>query len=146
MSKVRDVARRARNRIVGDIPTLDQRLAEVERRINNQHNRIQRTEQRLTRWTPTVTNVRVNLEVLNNQVASLEERLAALTAPVVAAGDDAARAEARDLVQAIQEEHARVRARLTLMANYEERLRRVEMAVIEALTLLPDPTLEPAAE
>ena len=51
-----------------------------------------------------------------------------------------------DLVQAIQEEHARVRARLTLMANYEERLRRVEMAVIEALTLLPDPTLEPAAE
>ena len=146
MSKVRDVARRARNRIVGRGPTLNERMVEVERRINNQHNRIQRTEQRLSKWSPVVTNVRVNLEVLNNQVASLEERLAGLTAPIVAAGDDAARAEARDLVQAIQEEHARVRARLTLMANYEERLRRVEVAVIEALTLLPDPTLESAAE
>jgi outer membrane murein-binding lipoprotein Lpp len=146
MSKIRDAARQARNRIVGRGPTLAERMVEVERRVSNQHNRIQRTEQRVSKWSPAVTNVRVNLEVLNNQVASLEERLAGLSAPVVAPGDDAARAEARDLVQAIQEEHARVRARLTLMANYEERLRRVEVAVIEALTLLPDPPLEPAAE
>lgn len=71
---------------------------------------------------------------LTAQVAALEERAARLErehAPeIVIPGDGAAVAEARSLVDAIRREHEQVRARLQIIAQYEERLRRVEEAIL----------------
>jgi uncharacterized protein involved in exopolysaccharide biosynthesis len=92
---------------------------EVTVRLNRQHERIAELERELARVSP--------------QVAALEERLAGLTAPpaspdlgTVLAGDDPA---AADLLDAIRAEHARVRARISAAAKYEERLRQLEEKV-----------------
>jgi uncharacterized protein involved in exopolysaccharide biosynthesis len=95
---------------------------EVTVRLNRQHERIAELERELARVSP--------------QVAALEERLAALSAPptppelgTVLESDDPAAAE---LLEAIRAEHARVRARISAAARYEERLRQLEEQV-EAL-------------
>lgn len=63
------------------------------------------------------------------QLAALEtkvERLRlALETPVETPDPDAL-TEARSLVETIQEEHRRIRVRLTALTQYEERLRRIE--------------------
>jgi uncharacterized protein involved in exopolysaccharide biosynthesis len=95
---------------------------EVTVRLNRQHERIAELERELARVSP--------------QVAALEERLAALSAGsaipdlgTVLESDDPA---AADLLEAIRAEHARVRARISAAAKYEERLRQLEEKV-EAL-------------
>lgn len=104
---------RQRVRAVFGIPQLNQRL-DRQRAIIDEHQR------ELARVAP--------------QVAALEARLAALTGASPATPDlESAldRAEAgdsvpADLLEAIRAEHARVRARVSAAARYEERLRRVE--------------------
>ena len=67
----------------------------------------------------------VQLGALEERLGRLDEQLA--TGPV--AGDDAARAEARSILDAVRREHEQVRVRLQIISHYEERLRRVEAAV-----------------
>jgi chromosome segregation ATPase len=68
----------------------------------------------------------VQVGVLETRLNQLEERLGAGTF----VADDAQAAEARSLVEAVRREHEQVRARLQLVSSYEERLRRVEEAVV----------------
>lgn len=95
---------------------------EVTVRLNRQHERIAELERELARVSP--------------QVAALEERLAALTGPsgTAAPADlavvlDSATPDAAELLAAIRAEHARVRARISAAAKYEERLRALEEKV-----------------
>ena len=89
----------------------------VQQRFDRQHERIAELERELARVSP--------------QVAALEERLAVLEvgAPaaddgsgVLASGDPSA----AELLAAVRAEHARVRARISAAARYEERLRALE--------------------
>jgi uncharacterized coiled-coil protein SlyX len=70
------------------------------------------------------------LRRMSAHLAALDERLAAVERPTAApepgeVGQD----EARSLVREIRDEHARVRARLTVIARYEERIGRLETAL-----------------
>jgi uncharacterized protein involved in exopolysaccharide biosynthesis len=92
---------------------------EVTVRLNRQHERIAELERELARVSP--------------QLAGLEERVAALATPppapdlgTVLSSDDPGAAE---LLAAIRAEHARVRARISAAAKYEERLRQLEETV-----------------
>jgi DNA repair exonuclease SbcCD ATPase subunit len=79
---------------------------------------------------------RVDHGRMSGQVGSLEERLADLEAARQAgplAATDEERDEAHSLVQAVRREHDQVRVRMQVVSSYEERLRRVEEAVVEAL-------------
>jgi hypothetical protein len=75
---------------------------------------------------------RVDLDRIATDLRSLEQRLDAMTAatdPVT--GDEAEVAEARNVLEAVRSEHARVRARLQVVSRYEERIRRIEEAVVK---------------
>jgi hypothetical protein len=71
---------------------------------------------------------------LMNQVGVLEERLGSLEERLGSGtfvADDQQMAEARDLVQAVRQEHQQVRVRMQIISHYEERLRRVEDAMAQ---------------
>lgn len=92
---------------------------EVTVRLNRQHERIAELEREVARLSP--------------QVAALEERLAAAAAPSAAPDLGAVLSsdapDAVELLEAIRAEHARVRARISAAAKYEERLRQLEEKV-----------------
>lgn len=64
-------------------------------------------------------------------VAALEERVGGLERPAAGTGQggEPLPAEARDLLEEVRAEHARVRARITAAALYEERIGRLESSV-----------------
>ncbi|SDO72913.1 hypothetical protein SAMN04489867_0430 [Pedococcus dokdonensis] len=72
------------------------------------------------------------------QVGVVEERLGRIEEAlrreefVGDEGDEGDRAEARSLVEAVRREHEQVRVRMQVIAQYEERLRRLEEAVAKA--------------
>jgi hypothetical protein len=66
----------------------------------------------------------------------IEERLQDLTDKVEAGSYDATedeKAEARSLIEAVREEHQRIRVRFGAVTRYEERLRRLESALAEEM-------------
>lgn len=68
------------------------------------------------------------------QIGIVEERLGKIEESLRGAefdADDAERAEARSLVEAVRREHEQVRVRMQVIAQYEERLRRLEDAVVK---------------
>lgn len=91
------------------------------RRLDDHARRLEHTQGR-QEWTAN------ELERIIPQVASFETRLAALEELLagVPAGDDAQVAQARSLIDEIRREHAQIRVRLTGVAQYEERLGRLE--------------------
>jgi hypothetical protein len=91
---------------------LDRRLGEVERRLHAVEGESSWSANELARLAP--------------QAAAFEARLEQQFRPIVLTGDLADVPEARLLLEAVREEHARVRARLALVSAYEERLRRLE--------------------
>ena len=71
--------------------------------------------------------------LLTIQVGVLEQRVARLEDALRTerfAGDDAEHAEAASLVEAVRREHEQIRVRMQVIAQYEERLRRMEAAVV----------------
>lgn len=72
---------------------------------------------------------------VETRLADLEQRLADALAARADGGapapDAAALAEGRSLLDEVRDEHARARARMQVVAAYEERLRRVEESVAE---------------
>ena len=67
------------------------------------------------------------------QIGICEERLGRIEEQLrdeVFAGDAAEHAEARSLVEAVRREHDQVRIRMQVIGQYEERLRRLEDAVV----------------
>lgn len=77
-------------------------------------------------YTREVNRISPQLAALETKVERLRLALEALTAPGVGSSTPAEVAEARGLVESIQEEHRRIRVRLTALTQYEERLRRIE--------------------
>lgn len=68
------------------------------------------------------------------QVGVCEERLGKIEEQLRGeqfAGEEAEHAEARSLVEAVRREHEQVRVRMQVIGQYEERLRRMEDAVVK---------------
>nr|WP_233520162.1 hypothetical protein [Prauserella sp. PE36] len=97
------------------------RLAEQERRVADLAAELDRVRGDL-RWTTG------EVERLIPHVAAQEARLEDLRAKIALTppADKAELAEARSLVEEVQRQHAQVRVRLTGIARYEERLRKLE--------------------
>ena len=91
---------------------LDKRIGDLERRLD--------AVERESSWSAN------ELARLGPQAAAFETRLEQQARPVVLTGELADLPEARLLVDVVREEHARIRARLSLVSAYEERLRRLE--------------------
>jgi septal ring factor EnvC (AmiA/AmiB activator) len=98
---------------------VDRRLGELDRRLGSLDGRLGAVERRAD-WSAN------ELARLAPQVAALETRVEQKARPTVLAGGLEDLPEARALVELVREEHARVRARLSLVSAYEERLRRIE--------------------
>jgi hypothetical protein len=99
----------------------DRRLGDIGGRVDEHGHRLDHT-QRLQEWSAN------ELERMIPQVASFETRLAAVEELLAAvpAADSAQVAQARSLIDEIRREHAQIRVRLTGVAQYEERLGRLE--------------------
>lgn len=75
--------------------------------------------------------VRVDLEQIANQLRAIEHRLDSavpIGGAVVGTPDEVA--EARNVLDEVRAEHERMRVRMTVALRYEERLRRIEEAVV----------------
>ena len=112
---------------------LDEALAPVRRKLAAQNQRITRLENRLDkRLRQASGKVKQNtqdLDRLQPQIASLEQRVEQLrerldAAPVTGSPDELE--EARRLVELVRREHEQVRARISAATWYEERLRLIE--------------------
>lgn len=90
------------------------RLADLERRFNE--------VEKLQRWSAN------ELERIIPQVAAQESQLESLRQKIsaVPATDQPQIDEARSLIDEIQREHSQIRVRLTAVAQYEDRLRKLE--------------------
>jgi chromosome segregation ATPase len=108
-------------RLRGD---LDRRLGELDGRVGSLERRLDAVE-RQADWSAN------ELARLAPQVAALETRVEQKARPTVLAGELQDLPEARSLVEVVREEHARVRARLSLVSAYEERLRRLEERLLQ---------------
>ena len=95
---------------------LDKRIGELERRLDPVERESSWSANELARLAP--------------QAAAFEGRLEQQARPQVLTGHLADLPEARTLVEVVREEHARVRARLSLVSAYEERLRRLEQRAL----------------
>lgn len=104
-------------------------LAEEHRRtVDELHGRIDELTrrfdevERLQRWTAN------ELERIVPQVASQESQLESLREKITAvpAADQPQIDESRSLIDEIRREHAQIRVRLTAVAQYEDRLRKLE--------------------
>ncbi len=93
---------------------LDRRLANFERRF--------REVERLQHWSAN------ELERIIPQIAAQESQLEALRAKLEAmpAADQPQIDESRALIDEIRREHSQIRVRLTAVAQYEDRLRKLE--------------------
>lgn len=106
----------------------EHRLAEHDRRLDHHGDRLDDHGRRLDHTQGRQEWTANELERIIPQVASFESRLAAVEELLAAvpAGDDAQVAQARSLIDEIRREHAQIRVRLTGVAQYEERLGRLE--------------------
>ncbi|MGH8968568.1 MAG: hypothetical protein ACRDV1_01325 [Actinomycetes bacterium] len=121
----------------------DERLKRQGERLKGQGERLKGHGEQLREHREVLKDVRRaatsahNLfEILASQVGGIEERLQSLTEKVELDRYDATdeeTAEARSLVEAIREEHRRIRVRFGVVARYEERLRRLESALAEEM-------------
>ena len=106
---------------------LDERLRHIEedyaRRLGELERRMGEVE-RESSWSAN------ELARIAPQVSAFETRLEQQTQAEVFTGDLADVPEARQLLDGVREEHARVRARLALVSAYEERLRRLEARIL----------------
>lgn len=93
---------------------LDERMADLDRRF--------RELERLQQWSAN------ELERIIPQIAAQEERLETLREQLAAvpAADRPQLDESRSLIDEIRREHSQIRVRLSAVAQYEDRLRRLE--------------------
>jgi chromosome segregation ATPase len=96
-------------------------VGELRGRLDDLLRRFDEVE-RLQRWTAN------ELERIVPQVAAQESQLESLREKIsdVPAGDQAQVDESRSLIDEIRREHAQIRVRLTAVAQYEDRLRKLE--------------------
>ncbi|SEK25705.1 hypothetical protein SAMN04515665_101237 [Blastococcus sp. DSM 46786] len=101
-------------------------LKNVSERVDRLDQVAHAGEERLRRLDEQSTWNAHQISRLAPQAAALEQRLERQARPVVVQTDGQDLPEARSLVEVVREEHARVRARLSTLSAYEERIRRLE--------------------
>jgi DNA repair ATPase RecN len=114
----------------------DAKLARQGERLTTLGERLKRNKELLDEMKPVAYRVQSLYEILAAQVGAIEERLQDLTEKVEAGGfdgTDAEKAETRSLIEAVREEHQRIRVRFGAVTQYEERLRRLESALAEEM-------------
>jgi hypothetical protein len=120
---VRRVSRRLDHAISWRV---DQALVPLRERLDVLE---QRVDQRLPQAANKANAAHTEVQRMEPQVASMEQRLEELRERVdtnLEPGTSAERAEARRLIEAVRTEHERIRSRMTAIAWYEDRLRKVE--------------------
>ncbi|HWE91379.1 MAG TPA: hypothetical protein VG317_18105 [Pseudonocardiaceae bacterium] len=118
-ARVEDIAARHAGKVAEDLAVVRGELAEVRAAVAGLRGELAEARGRLE-------PVEVELHRIGAQQAAVETRTSALERPAVT-GDPDQRSVA--LVEEIRAEHARIRARLTAVAHYEERLGKVEEAL-----------------
>lgn len=105
-----------------------ERLSGFDDRMNDHQRRLDGLEHRLADVQRVAGDTAHDLQRLAPMVAAQEERLQELRDRLAAVPAATAPEvdEARSLIEEIRREHAQVRVRLTGIAQYEERLRRLE--------------------
>lgn len=124
------------DRLRGDLqPQLDElrqhQHAELQRQLDEHWARLDRLESRINELQFGLDFAVDETRRLEPHIAALEERvttLAELAHDRLAQPADGELAEARSVLAEVRTEHARMRARLTAMAKYEERIGRLEEA------------------
>jgi len=112
---------------------VDPRLAGSDRRLADIEGRLRRQRRELDRVSREVTACASLLQRLIPQLAALEVRLSEQQRdPATVTGTPDEVEQARSIVDEVRREHDRVRARLSGVAWYEDRLRKLEER-IEAL-------------
>jgi chromosome segregation ATPase len=118
-ARVEDIAAQHAGRVAEDVAVLRGELTEVRDALAGLRGELAEVRDRLE-------PVEVELHRIGAQQAAVETRTSALERPPVAGAADQ---QSVALVEEIRAEHARVRARLTAVAHYEERLGKVEEAL-----------------
>ncbi len=112
---------------------VDQRPAGSDRRLADIEGRLRRQRRELDRVSREVIACAALLQRLMPQLAAVEVRLSEQRRdPATVTGTPDEVEEARSIVEEVRREHDRVRARLSGVAWYEDRLRKLEER-IEAL-------------
>ena len=109
------------NKIDGLADEHHESVGELRGRLDDLQRRFDEVE-RLQRWTAN------ELERIVPQVAAQESQLESLREKISATpvGDQAQADDARSLIDEVRREHAQIRVRLTAVARYEDRLRKLE--------------------
>lgn len=124
-----DVERRLRE-VESQLGSHQERLQRQRQRLDDQRARLDHQRDRLEGFEVEVTELGVVYGRLEHQIAALEVRAADMaTDRTELAATDTERAEARRLLDEVQDEHARIRARFQVVTRYEERVRRLEQAL-----------------
>lgn len=114
----------------------DAKVARQGERLTTLGERLKRNKELLDEMKPVAYRVQSLYEILAAQVGAIEERLQDLTDKVEAGSYDATegeKADTRSLIEAVREEHQRIRVRFGAVTRYEERLRRLESALAEEM-------------
>ncbi|HEY8372422.1 MAG TPA: hypothetical protein VIL00_06725 [Pseudonocardiaceae bacterium] len=107
--------RRLREDLERGLSSLHASLDDLRRRTDDLDGRSGWTENEVRRMGP--------------HLAAVDERVAMLERPAArSSGDTAEQTESRSVLEEVRAEHARIRARLTAIARFEERLARLEEA------------------
>ncbi len=118
--------------------------------VDQQRGQAKRLEQRLTSLETELAAVKAQVKPfalaskrrdvehgrMSFQFGSIEQRLGEIEQRIATGtfvADDAEQAEARRLVDEVRREHDQARVRFQIVSHYEERLRRVESALLELL-------------
>ncbi|MCZ2859539.1 hypothetical protein [Blastococcus sp. VKM Ac-2987] len=103
-----------------DLKNVSERVDRLDEVTGSAEDRLRRLDEQAT-WNAH------QISRLAPQAASFEQRLERQARPVVVnAGGNDELSESRMLVDVVREEHARIRARLSAVSAYEERIRRLE--------------------
>jgi hypothetical protein len=121
----RRVDQAIRWRIEQALGPVNDRLDVLERRVN----------ERLPQAATKANIAHTEVQRMEPQVASMEQRLEELRVRIetrLDPGTSEERAEAHRLIDEVRTEHQRIRSRMTAIAWYEDRLRKVEQRLDEA--------------
>lgn len=123
------------DRVLAITERLDAQRAQLDRqreRIRTHKERLDTQNLRLIEVENASRRLTTLHDMIEHQMASMETRmdlLAARLEPDSPESSPAEREEARKLIDEIRSEHARIRTRFGVMARYEERIRRLEVAL-----------------
>lgn len=113
---------------------VDRRLADLDRRLTDIEKRLKRQRRELDQASRDASTRLSQIQRLVPQLAALEVRVSEQQrSSVLVTGTPSEMEEARSVVDEVRREHDRVRARLSGVAWYEDRLRKLEEQ-LETLT------------